>query len=149
MRYTRTLVLSLGFLSLLGAGCSGASPAAQNIPSPGPETQLLGENLTIPSNFPQDLPRYPNALTKVAVGDAASYTLTQETTDSVAQVASALDAQLTQSGYTLSSRIGAATDAFQIVDYTNTQLKTTVRLQLAVSPQSQKTVAVIARVLMP
>ncbi len=149
MRYTRTLVLSLGLASLLGAGCSGSSPAAQNIPVPGPETQLLGENLTIPTDFPQDLPRYPNAMTKVAVGDAASYTLTQETTDSVAQVSSALDAQLTQHGYTLSNRIGAATDAFQIVDYANAQLKTTVRLQLAVSPQSQKTVVVIARVTTP
>lgn len=98
-------VALLSILLLVGAGCDEPKTIVvedeYTLPPPrdgrmaNGDLVLKGENLTIPPDFPSDVPVYPGAsvdgVTKVAAADAAALLLT--TMDRVDNVATWYDAQ--------------------------------------------------------
>ena len=142
------ILLPLLAIALLGAGCGNdASPSRDTSTNPsntGSDTPL-GQNATIPTDFPSDVPRYANAQTKVATHDGQTYTLSQESSDPIDTVVKSLDQQLTSKGYRATMHLGNTGEALQITDYTNADAKAMVRIQATSSPTSQKTVVLIVR----
>lgn len=148
----RPLVSALGLLALLGLGCG--SPSIQvrddgttfDLQGTKNESLRAGENITIPESFPSDLPRYPEATTKIALKEGETYTISQETPDDIDTVVRNLDQQLTQNGYTLTIRLGNVGEPIQLLDYGHPQKQTTLRAQVSRDTNTQKTMILIARV---
>lgn len=143
---------SLSLIALLGAGCGTTTPSnPTNSTNPLSGMQAtdpqgtIGTNVTIPSDYPTDLPRYPQAATLSALHDGESYTITQQTTDPIDTVVQALNQQLISNGYTATMHLGSAGEALQITDYTNTTAKAMVRIQVSTNPATKNTVALIVR----
>lgn len=67
----------------------------------------------IPATFPADLPRYPGARTQVAIYDAqaTSYTVNQQTGDSVTQIKAWAEQTMTANGFAKTNELVDATTA--------------------------------------
>lgn len=150
-RLSRSFV-ALSALALFGLGCGApgvkVSDNGSTFEVQGNQNDALrgGENITIPDNFPADLPRYANATTKLALKDKENYTLSQQTTDDTDTVVRNLDQQLTQNGYTLTVRIGNVGEPVQIIDYGSAAKQQAVRIQVSQDTAKHQTMIMIVRV---
>jgi hypothetical protein len=154
LRASQQVVL-LFTLAVVGLGC-GVAPGVDvsddgnggGILNVGDQNQgfRAGDNIEIPESFPADMPRYAGATNKLALKENGGYTISQETSDDTDTVIRNLDQQLTQKGYSLTVRIGNVGEPIQIVTYGNTNLQTTIQLQVARDTAKNKTSIMIARV---
>ncbi len=62
----------------------------------------FGDDVAIPASFPAEFPKYPGARTQVALHSAedGSYTVNQQTGDSVAQIKAWAEGVMTANGFT-------------------------------------------------
>lgn len=124
-----SLIFILCSFALLGVGCARSdSRVTKTIRSNGVEVQLrgqdgkdvqmrdektgdltvFGENVEVPRDFPEDVPRYPGAKTTIVLTERAerSSTLHQVTGDDTEKVATWLDAALKVKGFSLLETYG-------------------------------------------
>ncbi len=147
MRTPSISYLSLGLAALLffGAGCgtSQVTPAQTQGTSNG-NAVAIGENVTIPTNFPTDLPRYPNATTRIAMTDESqnSATLNQDSSDSLNTIKASLVSSLQNSGFT--ANVISDTPDFYLASFDKNT--THIQLQLVHNAQKQITNILISRV---
>ncbi len=62
----------------------------------------LGDNVTIPDDFPSDIPRYPGAITQfvTVVAQEHAHSMSQQTADDIPTVTAWIKQSLSTSGYT-------------------------------------------------
>lgn len=148
MTFSRFLIAPslLVVLVFSGCGASGVSVTSDGgITVQGNANQgavRLGEQVTIPADFPQDVPQYPGAKTQIVSTDAKEHSnmLSQQTSDSVATVKAFVLQKMADAGFSKTTEIGD--DSVTIIGFE----KLPVRFQFQIARDASKNVTQILTV---
>jgi hypothetical protein len=128
----KSFSILLGILLVLVLpGCgSPSTPNPQSSTNTGnTNTPVAPEGTPFPTDYPKDIPNYPNATTLFALKDAqpGHYSISQETTDAIPTITSWMDTFFKEAGF--QKTITNGDENLMLVDYEKGSIR--LHLQLA------------------